>query len=196
MTDILVQDAQILNAREYEAMRAALSLNHRLLFDGCIFTGMRMSEFWSFIQHLEWYHSERSFIAITSKKTETRYKDRNVILSNMGNRAIQDLVHGVRFNGIKPITRMGWQEDLKRAARKAGLENLHGIMPKMTRKTWVSWLVTTYPDDGLRIAASLGHDPRTMVEHYLSLPFSAEERAQILPLVIGWGGRTNPPGRG
>lgn len=199
-----MQTAQILNAQEYNAMRAAMSPNHRLLFDGAVLTGMRMEEYWRFIQHPEWFHSERQYIALPReavKKQKSRYSDRTVLLSHVGARAIGDLVYAIKHDHIKPITRMGWQEDLKRAVRKvnerAGFTNppgltmnVRGIMPKMTRKTWVSWLVTTYPDDGLRIAASLGHDPRTMIEHYLSLPFSAVEKEQIRPLVVGWGGRT------
>ncbi len=85
---------------------------------------------------------------------------------------------------------MGWGEDLKRAARKANLPHQEGIVPKMTRKTWVSWLMVTYPEDGLRVAASLGHDLRTMQEHYLSLPFSKVEQEAIRAYVVGWGGRT------
>jgi hypothetical protein len=49
-------------------------------------------------------------------------------------------------------------------------------------------LMACYPTDGLRISASLGHDTRTMIDHYLSLPFSPSEKEQIKPLVTGWGG--------
>jgi hypothetical protein len=50
--------------------------------------------------------------------------------------------------------------------------------------------MATYPEDGLRIAASAGHDIRTMQNHYLSLPFSNVERERIRFYVIGWGGRS------
>lgn len=119
---------------------------------------------------------------------KTRYRERSVLLSNIGTRAIRDLVDAIRRGEIKPITRMGWGEDLKRAAGKAKLD-VTGIVPKMTRKTWVSWLMVTYPEDGLRVAHSLGHDIRTMQEHYLSLPFSKVEQEQIRPYVVGWGGK-------
>ncbi|MDD4972335.1 MAG: hypothetical protein PHT07_23140 [Paludibacter sp.] len=193
MTDIIKQEAQILNAQEYDQIRAALNPTHRLIFDGMIFTGMRTTEFWSFTDNPHWFHPDRAYIGLTRvaiKKVKTRYKERSVLLSHVGNRAIRDLVDAIQRGEIKKISRMSWGEDLKRAAANANLLCKDGIVPKMTRKTWVSWLMVTYPEDGLRIAASLGHDIRTMQEHYLSLPFSKVEQEQIRAYVVGWGGRT------
>lgn len=192
MTNIWKQGAQILNPEEYENLRGELNINHRLIFDGLLFTGMRGEEFWRFVANPNWFQPDRQYIGLTReaiKKTQTRYKERSVMLSNMGTRAIRDLVDAIRRGEIKQISRMGWGEDIKRAALKAKLEP-KGIVPKMTRKTWVSWLMVTYPEDGLRVAASLGHDLRTMQEHYLSLPFSKSEMEQIRPYVIGWGGHS------
>lgn len=191
MTNLWKQGAQILNADEYERMRAELNTNHRLIFDGLLFTGMRGEEFWRFVENPHWFQPDRQYVGLTRaaiKKVSTRYKERTVLLSNIGNRAIRDLVDAVRRGEIKPITRMAWGDDLKRAADKAKLDP-QGIVPKMTRKTWVSWLMVIYPEDGLRVAHSLGHDIRTMQEHYLSLPFSKTEIDQIRPYVVGWGGR-------
>jgi integrase len=190
MTDIIKQEAQILNAEEYNLMRDALNYRHRLVFDGLLFTGMRGTEFWIFIEHPEWFHPERQYINLTKeaiKKERTRFKERNVLLSHVGTRAIRDLVDAIKRGEVEHISRMGWGEDLKRAARKAGLKTQAGITPKMTRKTWVSWLMAVFSYDGLRISSSLGHDVRTMQEHYLSLPFSTYEIEQIKPLVTGWG---------
>lgn len=191
MTNIWKQGAQILNADEYERLRGELNTTHRLIFDGLLFTGMRGEEFWRFVANPHWFQPDRQYVRLTKeaiKKQATRYKERDVLLSNIGTRAIRDLVDACRRGEIKSITRMGWGEDLKRAALKAKLEP-KGIVPKLTRKTWVSWLMVTYPEDGLRIAASLGHDIRTMQEHYLSMPFSKTEQEQIKAYVVGWGGR-------
>lgn len=193
MTNIWKSGAQILNAEEYNSLRSAMNPSHRLILDGMLFTGMRVEEFWHFCDNPHWYHADRQYIGLTKeaiKKVRTRYKERTVLLSHIGNRAIGDLVGACRSGEIKRISRMGWGEDLKRAGRKAGLQHQEGIVPKMTRKTWVSWLMVTYPEDGLRIAASLGHDIRTMQEHYLSLPFSKVEQEAIRAYVVGWGGRT------
>jgi integrase len=192
MTDMIKQGAQILNAEEYNELRAAMNPTHQHIFDGMIFTGMRIEEFWIFCENPLWFKPDRNYISLKKeaiRKPKTRYKERDVLLSHVGTRAIRDLVAAIRRGEIERITRMGWSENLKRAARKAGLKYQEGIMPKMCRKTWVSWLMVSYPEDGLRIAASLGHDIRTMQEHYLNLPFSEIEKAAIKPLVIGWGGR-------
>ena len=193
MTNVWKQGAQILSAGEYELLRAELNPTHRILFDGMLFTGMRIEEFWRFLDNPHWFQPDRNYVGLPKGailKAKSRYQERTVLLSNMGVRAIRDLVDLARRERLSKISRMGWGQNLKRAARKAGLKNLEGIVPKMARKTWVSWLMVTYPEDGLRIGASLGHDLRTMQEHYLSLPFSRSEQEEIRPYVIGWGGRT------
>jgi len=191
MTNIWKSEAQILNAQEYELLRAELNPTHRILFDGMLFTGMRIEEFWRFLDNPHWFQPDRNYVGLprgSIKKVQTRYKERTVLLSNIGVRAIRDLVDLANREKLSKISRMGWGQNLKRAALKAKLEP-RGIVPKMARKTWVSWLMVTYPEDGLRVAASLGHDLRTMQEHYLSLPVTAMEREQIRPSVVGWGGR-------
>lgn len=191
MTDIILKGAQILNAHDYDLIRDNLNPSHRLIFDGLIFTGMRVEEFWRFIDHPQWFHADRQYVELprgSILKVRARQKERMVLLSNVGTRAVKDLVHAVKRGEIRKITRQGWREDLQRAARKGGLST-QGITPKMCRKTWVSWLMTVYPDDGLRIAASTGHDTTTLIHHYLNLPFSNSEREQIRMYVVGWGGR-------
>ena len=192
MTDIVFQGAQILNAQEYDQLRDHLNPTHRLIFDGMMFTGARTTEFWRFVAHPQWFHADRQYVELprgSILKVKVKQRERMILLSNVGTRAIKDLVHAIKRGDIKRITRQGWREDLMRAADKAGL-NPRGISPKMCRKTWVSWLMATYPDDGLRIAASMGHDTATLIRHYLNLPFSQNEREQIKTYVAGWGGRT------
>jgi integrase len=192
LTNVWKQGAQILSAKEYNDLRAELNPQHRLIFDGMLFTGMRVVEFWRFVENPHWFQPDRQYIGLPRgaiKKQKSRYQERTVLLSHMGVRAIRDLVDYIRREPVTSISREGWGQDLKRAARKANLDSLIGIVPKMTRKTWVSWLMVTYPEDGLRIASSLGHDIRTMQEHYLSLPFSRPEMDEIRPYVVGWGGR-------
>ena len=173
-------------------MREQLNPTHRLLYDGMLFTGMRIQEFWRFAQHPEWFHPARQYIELppgSILKVKAKQKERSVMLSNIGTRAITDLVSAIKRKEIEQITQAGWRQDLVRAAIKSGLD-LKGITPKMLRKTWVSWLMAIYPEDGLRIASSAGHDIRTMQNHYLSLPFSNVERERIRFYVHGWGGRS------
>ena len=192
MTDIIFQGAQILNAREYDQIRDNLNPTHRHIFDGLMFTGMRIEEFWRFVAHPEWFHPDRQYVELprgSILKVKAKQKERMVLLSNVGVRAVKDMVHSIKRGDIQHITRQGWRENLQRAATKAGL-SIKGITPKMCRKTWVSWLMAVYPEDGLRIAASMGHDTTTLINHYLGLPFSNSEREQIRTYVSGWGGRS------
>lgn len=173
-------------------MREQLNPRHRLIFDGMLFTGMRMEEFWRFVANPQWFHQERQYIELppgSILKVKAKQKERSVMLSNIGTRAITDLVSAIKRKEIERISPAGWRQNLVRAAINANIE-LRGITPKMLRKTWVSWLMATYPEDGLRIASSAGHDIRTMQNHYLSLPFSNVERERIRFYVHGWGGRS------
>ena len=40
-------------------MREQLNPRHRLIFDGMLFTGMRMEEFWRFVASPQWLHQGR-----------------------------------------------------------------------------------------------------------------------------------------
>jgi len=110
----------------------------------------------------------------------------------MGVRAIEDLSYAISKDGLESFSRQAWGQDLKRAASNAGIP-LVGIVPKMSRKTCVSWLVSAFSksDRGnisLLIAASMGHDLQTMMQHYLSISFSPQERQDIETYTRGWGG--------
>lgn len=186
---LLVSDTRVLTPGEYESIRSELSPDHRPIFDGLIFSGMRATEFDRFLENTEWYDSTRSCIHIPkggSLKVKARIRARPVLLSTFGNRAIRDLVDSVKRGKINFSSRQSWRVNLTRAAQKAGLDT-EGIVPKMTRKTCVSWLMATYPEDCMRISFSMGHDLRTMQEHYLNMPFSLQEINDIKPYVQGWG---------
>jgi integrase len=192
MTDIIKQGAQILSAHEYEKIRSHLNPTHQLIFDGQLFTGMRIEEFWRFIEHPEWFHPDRQYVELppgSILKVKAKQKERLVLLSFIGTSKVRDLVASIMRGEIKPITKQGWGQDLKRAALK-GEMNIRGISPKMLRKTWISWLMLWYPQDGLRIASSAGHDTGTLIRHYMSLPFSPQEKEQVKAYVIGWGGNS------
>ena len=192
MTDIIKQGAQILSAQEYEKIRSHLNPQHQLIFDGQLFTGMRIEEFWRFVEHPEWFHPDRQYVELppgSILKVKAKQKERLVLLSFIGTSKVRDMVASVYRGEIKPITKQGWGQNLKRAATKSEM-NIRGISPKMLRKTWISWLMLWYPQDGLRIASSSGHDTGTLIRHYMSLPFSPQEKEQVKAYVIGWGGNS------
>jgi integrase len=186
---LLISGARVLTPEEYEALRSSLSPDHRPIFDGLIFTGMRGTEFKRFTQHPEWHDSTRMYIGLpktASLKAKARVRERPVLLSTLGNRVIRDIADSAKRGKIYFGSRQTWVNNLIRAAEKAGLDP-EGIMPKMARKTWVSWLMASYPEDAMRISFAMGHDIRTMQEHYLNMPFSRQEIDSIKPYVQGWG---------
>jgi integrase len=192
LTEIIKQGAQILNAAEYEKIRSNLNQTHQLIFDGQLFTGMRIEEFWRFVEHPEWFHADRQYVELppgSILKVKAKQKERLVLLSFIGTSKVRDLVAAIYRGEIKSITKQGWGQDLKRAALKSDM-NIRGISPKMLRKTAISWLMLWYPNDGLRIASSAGHDTGTLIRHYMSIPFSIQEKEQIKAYVIGWGGNS------
>lgn len=195
MKPIIKQKTRILTPYEYRAIRGNLNREHRLLFDGLIFTGMRGTEFEMFMNNLDWFDARRQCISLPTSailKSKTKFRERDVLLSDMGVRAIEDLSYAITKDGLESFTREAWRQDLKRAAIKADIPVV-GIVPKMSRKTCVSWLVSAFSksDRGnisLLIAASMGHDLQTMMQHYLSIPFSLQERQDIETFTRGWGG--------
>lgn len=195
MKPIIKQQTRILSPHEYRAIRGQLNREHRLLFDGLIFTGMRGTEFEMFMKNLDWFDARRQCISLPTSailKEKTKFRERDVLLSDMGVRAIEDLSYAIQKDKFEGFSRQAWGQDLKRAAMNANIP-LAGIKPKMTRKTCVSWLVSAFSksDRGnisLLIAASMGHDLQTMMTHYLSIPFTAQERIDIETFTRGWGG--------
>ena len=182
---IVKQGVRILTPYEYKAIRNELNPKHRLIFDGMLFTAMRTQEFWRFLKHPEWYKERRKVIDLPKGsllKEKAKQKERTILLSHLGVRAVEDLIS----NRIKPMTRQSWREILIRAAKKAGL-SLEGICPKMTRKTYISWLVASYPSLGILIAISSGHKVETMMQHYLAIGFTKQDLDEIRIYTMGWG---------
>ena len=61
-----------------------------------------------------------------------------------------------------------------------------GLGPKTFRKTWESWLVSSYPERLAEITMSQGHTILTSMGHYLNMPFTPEDKQGIRPYVEGF----------
>ena len=61
-----------------------------------------------------------------------------------------------------------------------------GISQKALRKTWISWLLTVFPEYEGKITDSMGHSSETERRHYRSLSFSADEIQDIWKYVDGF----------
>ena len=145
MDALIKQKTRIMIPEEYNAIRTEMNRDHRLVFDGLLFTGMRATEFWRFMDHPQWFHTDRQYVELpqgSMLKVKARQSERTVLLSDLGNRALRDLIDAVRRNQISEVSRQAWGETLARAVGKTDLDPT-GVVPKMTRKTWVSWLMSS-----------------------------------------------------
>lgn len=193
---IIKQDTRVLYPSEYRAIRSHLSFKDQLLLDGSLFTGMRGVEFCRFLEHPDWYKASRRAIDLpkgSMLKKRAKQAERTVLLSNAGVQAVETLLSYRRQNpnDLRPISRQAWSEILLRAAGKAvhegRLTSIEGVAPKMTRKTWSSWLLATHSHREGSISLSLGHDIRTMLHHYTGLGWPPETRQEIRQYTAGWG---------
>ncbi|WAI01346.1 site-specific integrase [Methanogenium organophilum] len=151
-----------------------------------MFTGMRYEEYLRFLDKQQWFYLERSAIHLpreASLKQKRTQPERYVQLSNYALLITERL-----FDQELPrLTRQGWRKALLKAAEMADIST-DGITPKMTRKTWESWLVCCYPALTMQIALSQGHTNITAMNHYLNLSFSPSEKEDMKKYVNGFGG--------
>lgn len=183
---IIKNDARILPPDEYRMIRQKLKPSHQILFDALLFTGMRGEEFWRFAKCPHWFDLDRMVIHLpktASLKVRSLQRERDVHLSNWGAQAVERLFD----QPCKKISRVAWRADLIQASRRAGID-LQGITPKMTRKTWESWLVATFPNMTLQIGLSQGHTSLTAMNHYLNFSFSPTEKEDMKKYVSGFCG--------
>lgn len=183
---LLKADTRILTPGEYNKIRNELKRQHKIYFDGLMLTGMRYEEFLRFLDKPQWFDPERSSIHLpreASLKKKRTQPERYIQLSNYGLPIIERL-----FDQELPmLTRQGWRKTLLKAAEMADIPT-DGITPKMTRKTWESWLVCCYPAMTMQIALSQGHTNITAMNHYLNLSFSPSEKEDMKKYVNGFGG--------
>lgn len=179
---------RILTPDEYELLRGQLTENtkthHQTLLDGILFTGMRGEEYRRFLQHPEWYDVERRSIQLKRdavKKKKVVIVERDVRLSNFGVRAIGSLINWK----LSMPNKSSWRKTLRLAAEKSGI-GVEGVNTRMTRKTWESWLLASYPDNLAHILLSQGHTQTVAIGHYLSVKFTPEEKQKIKTYTEGW----------
>lgn len=179
MQPIIKEKVRILRPVEYTQFLQAVPHSKQVLLNGLLLTGMRYVEAVALQANPQWI--EGTFIKTVSNKAATRFKERWVHLSSTG----QLLVPLFANSADKLPTRQTWDENLKRWAVAAGVDPA-GICSKTTRKTWESWLVFTYPERQTEIGQSQGHDSLTQARHYLNMPFTAQDKADMRKYVEGW----------
>lgn len=179
----------ILTPREYEAVKNVPKRgNKNLLLDVALCTGMRFVELQRFQNNPKWLSVSGKYIELpdhADRKAKRTARGRYIYLSDYG---VTKLEHYTNLKQDKPKfpSRTTWNENLQRWAKEAGLNTEYNLSAKSLRKSWESWLTAAYPDRIPLICMSQGHDAITAMNHYLNLPFSGEDKKQILRYVRGW----------
>ncbi len=174
---------RILRPLEYSDLRdhGAILEGYKAQMDGLLCTGMRYVEAQRLQLHPDWFRPE-GFVYLPPEamlKGKRRQLDRWVKLNPFGLRSIPSFLKARKLPGWET-----WTVHLRKWAEIAGLDPV-GLGPKTMRKTWESWMVSTYPNRLAEVTMSQGHTAVTAVGHYLNMPFLAEDKAAMLPYVEG-----------
>lgn len=170
---------RILRPVEYEALTRA---GNKVQMDAVLYTGMRYVEAQRLHENPSWFDPLGHNIHLPPSATlkgKRRQLDRYIRLNYPGVSAVEMYLRG------KPLPSWSsWTHDLRNWAVKAAVDPV-GLGPKTLRKTWESWLVMTYQERLAQIVLNQGHTALTAVGHYINIPFTDVEKAQMLPYVEG-----------
>lgn len=180
MGNILKSGVRILRPSDLSKLIDAIPKNeYKEKFEALIYTGSRYTEIQRLYKNPSWFLGNT--VHLKSHKKKAIHAERYIRLNPQGQRAVTYMLRS-----RKPYPRnSAWNEDLKRWARRAGLD-LEGICAKTTRKTWESYLVTSYPKQLEYIFLSQGHSQMTALKFYLMIPFTEEEKKEIKFFTDGW----------
>ena len=182
---ILKNGIRVLYPDEYQKLISIIPKHHhKLIIQILLHSGMRFTELESLKDNPTLFKDNR-YIHLTKKeikKVKTKIKDRHILLGVFGKDIVKDFVK----TPFRIPVRQSLNKSLKRWCIKAEL-NPEGICLKSFRKTLISWLVATQEDKYLRILSSVGHDTITSLKHYLTIPFTNEDRGLIRNILYNWG---------
>ena len=184
---IIRQNTRILTPREYRLLRENLNAKYQVICDVLLNTGMRVEEFWDLVDHPQWYDPVRHCIDLPKgavKKVKAVYQERTIFLTPDGCDAVKVLFS--LKDSIRRTSRVNMGFALKRGAAAAHIDP-QGIVPKMFRKTLVSWLIACFPDRSFQVSASIGHELETMRRHYANLGFQQRDVEEMQKFLQGWG---------
>lgn len=182
---IIKNNTRILTPRIWYLLRENLNADYQIICDVLLNTGMRVEEFWDFVDHPNWYSSSRRCIEIPKGfigKSRCTMQYRTILLSIEGAKAVETLHnHDIRYKDRSTMRRY-----LISKAIKAGISK-EGITSKMFRKTLVSWLMATIPEKDIYIQNSIGHSRDVQDRHYLSMGFEKRDVEDMRRFLRGWG---------
>jgi integrase len=163
---------------------------HRVGFLFLLLSGMRYVEAQRLQKNPKWIDPDTGFILLPEEaqlKAERSQLERTVRLTPLGREMARQFV----LKENKLPSQAGWNEDLKRWAKNAGIETRDDctISSKTLRKTCECWLTYYFkdkPDIHFEVALSQGHDSVTQAKHYINTAFTEEDRSMMKEYVEGW----------
>ena len=179
-TDGRNRQTRILRPHEVRSLINAIPKNeYKDKFEALLYTGARYTEMQQLYEHPPWFMGNS--IKMKSSKPKAKHKERYIRLNSQGQRVITYFLRAKKNLPHYVV----WGENLKRWAEEAGLDST-GISIKSTRKTWESWLVSTYPKQLEYIFLSQGHTMMTALQYYLMIPFTKEDIEEMKFYTEGW----------
>ena len=149
-------------------------------FEFLLYTGCRYTEAQEV--HGKYDRLKNGYLKLMNTKYLSRKKAkyRYVRLNRQGERVVENF-----FRGPNLPTYQAWWQNLKRWCDEAGIDK-EGVGIKTTRKTWESYLVSCYREKIEEIFLSQGHSDMTALKHYITTPFTDDQKKEMLYFVEGW----------
>lgn len=186
--EVFKNDTCVLLPREIDLLFEKMTPKYRAICEALLHTHMRVEEFWWFVQHPEAYKPSRRCISLPKeaiRKTETVFKERDVVLSLRGCQVVEYLI-AMKLTKKDFMTRQAMGQYLNKIALEAGIGD-EGICPKMFRKTMISWLIAVFPEKHAWINSSAGHTSDIQLRHYTGIAFSRTDYEDMRLRLRGWG---------
>lgn len=151
-------------------------------FEFLFYSGMRYIEAQAVRDRPDLFDGENIHLTPTIiKKPKCKIKDRYVKLNPVGRKVAEDY-----FNLKKTLPHWNtWRENLERWSKKANIDSSY-MSSKTLRKTWESYLISTYPYWRDAIFISQGHTELVALKNYVNLPFSQTDKDDMRRYVAGW----------
>ena len=186
---------RVLKPREFDAMKEQpRSIDNEVLLDLMMNTGMRYTELQRFAENINkhikdknedklWFRKADKKIDLPKTATKTG-EYRSVFLTSAFTEGFHKYIR-VKGELFIPVF-VTMNQNLRRWAKKAGIDRPQIIGIRTFRKTWESWLVAADKNWG-RILNSQGHRDTIALQHYIDLKdFSEEDRKEIMIRVADW----------
>jgi len=179
---IIKGGVRVLRPMEYELLwKGAGNQENQTRLDALLLTGLRYVEAQRLQQNSDWLDGRFVHLpASAQKKVLRQQRERWIRLSDKGRTIVRYF-----FKAKALPSWSGWSHNLVRWAEYCKLDPI-GLVPKTTRKTWESWLVSSYPERFPEIVVSQGHTSFISVNHYLGLPFDRRDKEDMQEWVSGW----------